>query len=186
MACLPQVLDSDEASKMPKVTIIAALAESNRVIGLCGKLPWSISEDLQRFKRLTLNHTVIMGRKTWEFDIQRCPLRHRVNVIVTSQFASSDLQPICENDSLGVWFARSLSEALRLSANQEKVFIIGGASIYTQSIDLADTLELTIVEGNYEGDVFFPEYRNLVDVEFKQVNVELRDGYRFETYDRIV
>jgi dihydrofolate reductase len=171
---------------MPKMTIIAALAESNRVIGLHGKLPWSIPEDLKRFKRLTLNHIVIMGRKTWECDIQQCPLRHRVNVIVTSQQSSSHLQPICENDSLGVWFTRSLSEALSLSANHEKVFIIGGASIYTQAIDLADTLELTIVDGNYEGDVFFPEYRNLVDVEFQRVNVELRDGYRFETYDRIV
>lgn len=169
---------------MPKVIIIAALAESNRVIGSQGKLPWSIPEDLRRFRQLTQNHTVIMGRKTWEFDIQQRPLPQRVNVIVTSQSSVSHLQPICENNSLGVWFARSLSEALD-RCSTEKAFIIGGAAIYAQAIDLADTLELTIVEGNPAGDVFFPEYVDRIGSEFKLIKHEQREGYRFETYDRI-
>lgn len=177
-------LSLNQAIRMPKLVIIAALAESNRVIGYRGRLPWSIPEDLKRFRQLTQNHTVIMGRKTWEFDLQQRPLSRRSNVIVTSQFPVSSLQPKCENDSLSVWFVRSLSQALTLSATSEEIFIIGGASIYAQAIDLADQLELTIVEGCYEGDVFFPEYRDRIDHEFKLSKLEQRDGYRFETYDR--
>jgi dihydrofolate reductase len=168
---------------MPEIIVIAALAESSRAIGYQGKLPWSIPADLQRFKQLTLHHTVIMGRKTWEFDIQRRPLRQRLNIIITSQSDQSDLQPTDKNNSLGVWFVRSLSEALDRCSNQEKVFIMGGASIYTPAIDLADQLELTIVEGNYPGDVFFPMYP--IDDNFNLVKRESREGYRFETYARI-
>ncbi|MGG6267019.1 dihydrofolate reductase [Leptolyngbya sp. AN03gr2] len=156
---------------MPEVILIAAIAQTNGVIGDRGKLPWSIPEDLQRFRQLTLNHTVIMGRKTWEFDLQKRPLSQRINVIVSSQSFQSD-QPNVE-------FVRSLSEALDRPA--EKLFVIGGASIYRQALEFVDCMELTIVEGDYEGDVHFLEWREHLD-EFQLIRSDQRNGFRFETY----
>ncbi|MBD2081655.1 dihydrofolate reductase [Leptolyngbya sp. FACHB-17] len=160
---------------MSEIILIAAIAQTNGVIGNCGKLPWSIPEDLQRFRQLTLHHTVIMGRKTWEFDLQKRPLSQRTNVIVSSQPLKSELP--------NVEFVRSLSDALERP--EEKLFVIGGASIYRQALELVDRMELTIVEGNYEGDVFFLEWRDRLN-EFELVNLESRAGYRFETYRRVV
>ncbi|MBW4444049.1 MAG: dihydrofolate reductase [Plectolyngbya sp. WJT66-NPBG17] len=158
---------------MPEVILIAAIAQTNGVIGDRGKLPWSIPEDLQRFRKLTLHHTVIMGRKTWEFDLQKRPLPHRKNVIVSSQFLKSNLP--------NVEFVRSLSEVLDCS--DEKLFVIGGASIYRQALEFVDRMELTIVEGDYTGDIFFLEWRDCLS-EFELVKSEQRNGYRFETYCR--
>lgn len=163
---------------MPEIVIIAALAESNGAIGHQGKLPWSLPEDLVRFRQLTLNHTVIMGRKTWEFDLEKRPLKLRSNIIVSSQLASQLM------NSSDVWFARSIHQALDRARTAEKVFIIGGATVYTQTIDLADTLELTWVEGNYPGDVFFPVGRDWILERFELAIVEQRTGFRFETFRR--
>ncbi len=159
---------------MSELIVIAALAECNRVIGQAGKLPWSIPEDLKRFRHLTLDHTVIMGRKTWEFDLERRSLPHRSNIVVSRFLAP---QP-------EIQVARSLQEALKLSTNQEKVFLIGGANLYEQGIAIADKWLLTIIEGQYEGDTFFPAYDHLVGTKFALVAVEPREGYRFESYQR--
>jgi dihydrofolate reductase len=159
---------------MPEVIVIAALAESNRVIGKSGKLPWSIPEDLRRFKHLTLHHTVIMGRKTWQFDLEMRSLPHRQNVVI-SRFLSP--RP-------NILVARSLTQALQMCANQEKVFLIGGASVYAEGLEISDSWRLTIVEGHYEGDTFFPQYDHLIGTKFERVAVELREGYRFESYQR--
>lgn len=156
---------------MSEIVLIAAITESNGVIGDRGKLPWSIPEDLQRFRQLTLHHTVIMGRKTWEFDLQRRPLPQRRNIIVSSQFFQAD----------GVEFVRSLSQAFEYS--DSILFVIGGASIYRQALDFVDRMELTIVEGDYSGDTFFLEWRDRL-MEFELIHLEQRDGYRFETYQR--
>jgi dihydrofolate reductase len=116
-----------------------------------------------------------MGRKTWEFDLRKRPLPERRNIVISSQSLQAD----------GVEFARSLSQALECT--DAKRFIIGGASIYRQALDLdvVDRMELTIVEGNYSGDVFFCEWRDRLP-DFELVNVELHQGYRFETYRRIM
>ncbi|BAU13402.1 dihydrofolate reductase [Leptolyngbya sp. NIES-3755] len=159
---------------MPEVILIAAIAQTNGVIGNRGKLPWSIPEDLQRFRQLTLNHTVIMGRKTWEFDLQKRPLSHRINVIVSSQSLESD-QPNVE-------FVRSLSEALDRSA--EKLFVIGGAMIYEQAIDFVEILELTWVEGDFQGDVIFPVKRDRILEAFDLIRVDQRTGFKFEMFRR--
>lgn len=158
---------------MPEIILIAAIAQTHDIIGDRGKLPWSIPEDLQRFRQLTLHHTVIMGRKTWEFDLQKRPLSQRTNVIVSSQSLQSD-QPNVE-------FVRSLSEAFDRAA--EKLFVIGGASIYRQALAFVDRMELTIVEGDYQGDVIFSEWRDRLD-EFQLIQSEHRNGYRFESYCR--
>ncbi len=158
---------------MPEIILIAAIAQTNGIIGNRGKLPWSIPEDLQRFRKLTLNHTVIMGRKTWEFDLRKRPLSQRQNVIVSSQLLKSDLP--------NVEFVRSLSEAF--DRTDEKVFVIGGGSIYRQALEFVDRMELTIVEGDYQGDVFFLEWRERLN-EFELISLEQRNGYRFETYKK--
>ena len=159
---------------MSELILIAAIAQTNGVIGDRGRLPWSIPEDLQRFRRLTLNHTVIMGRKTWEFDLQKRPLPQRNHVIISSQLLKSDHST--------VEFARSLSEAIDRTA--EKLFIIGGATLYAQTIELADSLELTWIEGEYSGDVFFPIKRNRILEQFDLAIVAQKTGFRFETFRR--
>ncbi|NJK27596.1 MAG: dihydrofolate reductase [Coleofasciculaceae cyanobacterium SM2_3_26] len=86
--------------------------------------------------------------------------------------------------SLGVDFVTSLPEALALVANEEKVFIVGGATIYAQALPLADTLDLTLVEGDYDADTFFPAYEDLRDREFHLATEDVRDGFSFVLYRR--
>jgi dihydrofolate reductase len=168
-----------------EIIIIAALAESNRVIGKDGKLPWRIPEDSARFKHLTLGHAVVMGRKTWEYDIEKCPLIHRYNIIISTSPDDHEIAEDCPEYPYGLAFVNSLPEALKKAETATKVFIVGGASIYAQALEVADTLELTLIEGTYEGDTFFPDYAHLIGSQFGLVNQEIRLGYRFETYKRI-
>lgn len=126
------------------ISIIVAVAQ-NGVIGADNKLLWHISEDLQRFKRITTGHPVIMGRKTFE-SLGR-PLPNRENVLITRR---KDYSPE------GVRIAHSLEEAAGLFPSDEEVFIIGGGEIYRQALDIADRLYLTIVKHDYEGDTHFP------------------------------
>jgi dihydrofolate reductase len=146
--------------------------DRGRVIGAEGKLPWHIPEDLQRFKALTTGHTIIMGRKTFE-SIGR-PLPKRTNIVVTR-----DSQWQAE----GVAVAPSIEAALQKALGDE-AFIIGGGEIYEQTVDQADRLYLTLVDGAYEGDAFFPDFDAAA---FTEVSREQYDGpppYAFVTYDR--
>jgi dihydrofolate reductase len=169
----------------PEVIIISALAERNRVIGKDGKLPWSIPEDSARFQRLTRNHVVVMGRKTWEFDVEKRPLSHRCNIIVSR--SSQRLTPSEQlHYPFELFFANSLRGALDTVQDRQKVFIAGGAGLYHEALEFADTLELTMVEGDYEGDTFFPDYAHLIGRDFELVRQELHSGYRYETYRRVL
>ena len=161
----------------PEIVLIAAIAEKNRVIGKDGKLPWYISPDLKRFKRLTIGHSVVMGRKTFESILQRLgkPLPERRNIVLTSN--RSIHYP--EVETFG-----SIEAALEALSDEPMVFIIGGESVYEKTFRLADRLELTIVEGDYEGDAFFPAYQHLIGERFHLVDKEQREGYFFETYKR--
>jgi len=170
----------------PEIIIIAALAESNRVIGKKGKLPWKIPRDAQRFRELTIGHAVIMGRKTWELDVEKQPLVDRYNVVISNSITPDEIASLQLQYPLNLAFVSSLSDALKKVQNHNKIFIVGGASIYSQSLNLADTLELTLVEGDFQGDTFFPEYEFLIGDQFAMVNKETHTGYRFETYKRIV
>lgn len=155
---------------MSEIIIIVA-ASGNNVIGKDGKIPWHIKEDLQRFKRLTLNHPVIMGRKTYE-SLPVKPLKDRTNIVLTRD----------KNfDAVGVIVKHSLKDALEYCKNFDKVFLIGGQSVFEKGLKFADTLELTRVDGNYDGDVFFPEIN--FD-EWTLENKEARDGYSFLTYKK--
>jgi len=171
----------------PEIIIIAALGRSNRVIGKRGKLPWSIPEDSQRFKAVTLTHPIVMGRNTWESDLDQCPLPQRWNIVVTSSPQALSQSEQCQDLSLGLDFVSSLQEAIQLVQDQgkDKVYIVGGARLYAQALEIADTLDLTLVEGEYEGDVFFPPYEHLIGSPFQRVNQEIHTGFSFEQYRRI-
>ncbi|MCA9364720.1 MAG: dihydrofolate reductase [Candidatus Moranbacteria bacterium] len=135
----------------PKVSIVAAIGK-NRELGKDNSLLWQIPEDLKRFKRLTSGHVIVMGEKTFH-SIGR-PLPHRTNVVLSRD----------ENFSPdGVVVARSIDDALLIARKHEReeIFVIGGAQIYEQFLLCADRLYLTLVEGDFEADTFFPEYENI-------------------------
>lgn len=153
-----------------KLAIIAAIAK-NRVIGNGGTLPWHISEDLKRFKKLTAGHAVLMGRKTFESLGRQLP--NRRNVVLTSQAIA------------GVETYRSLSQALSALRNEKRVFVIGGGQIYALLLDRADELYLTLVDQEVDGDTFFPPYEDLVRLRFRLVSREDHTGFVFLDYARI-
>ena len=128
------------------IKIISALS-SNRVIGNDGKIPWFIKGELKRFKELTLNHNVVMGRKT--FDSIGKILEQRNNVIIS------------KNTSLVVEGAKvvsSFEDALTVCDNRKDTFIIGGSKIYEIALSYSEYLILTIIDKKFEGDTFFPKY----------------------------
>jgi|GEM_PF-41645 len=135
--------------KEPRISLISAIAKKNRAIGKDNALLWHIPEDFKHFKDLTSGHAIVMGENTYR-SIGR-PLPNRTNIVLslTPSFAPE-----------GCVVVQSIDEALAKAreAEQEEIFIIGGASIYKQFIPMADRLYLTLVEGEYEADTFFPEY----------------------------
>jgi len=135
------------------VSIIAALAEPSRAIGLRGGLPWKLPADLARFKQLTLGHTLIMGRTTWEPLSGRGLPRRRIIVLSRSG-------PIGGND---VKVASTLSEALELAEHdsaESETFIAGGAQVYRAALaqEVVDRMHLTLVHAQVEADTYFPPY----------------------------
>lgn len=128
-----------------RVALIAALAR-NGVIGRDNQLPWRLSADLQRFKRLTLGKPVVMGRKTWE-SLRR-PLPGRRNIVVTrDRYFGAE----------GCVITHSVEEALAAAAGSDEVMVIGGAQLYAQTLALADRLYLTEIDAQVEGDARFPD-----------------------------
>jgi dihydrofolate reductase len=152
-----------------KIAIIAAIAR-NRVIGKEGALPWHISEDLKRFKRLTFGHPVLMGRRTWE-SLGR-PLPGRRNVVVTSGSLPS------------VEHYASIEAALEALNDQEIVFVIGGATMYDHLLDRADLLYLTLLSSDVDGDTVFPPFQHLLGSTFVEIAREEYDGFAFVDYRR--
>ena len=130
----------------PKIYLVAAVA-SNGVIGRDGQLPWHLPEDLKHFKRLTLGHPVIMGRRTWES--LKGPLPGRDNIVVTSQAGY---------DAPGAAVASSLEGALALCIGEPVAFVIGGSRLFEESLPIAAGLVMTEIEREYEGDTWFPKY----------------------------
>lgn len=130
------------------ISIIVAIANDN-VIGKDNKLIWHISEDLKRFKRITNNHKMIMGRKTFQSLPGVLPNREHIIITRDSNFnVDSNQVSICHDlDSLIKKYENS----------EEEVFIIGGAEIYTQFLPYAHKLYLTRINHNFDGDTYFPE-----------------------------
>ncbi len=165
--------------KRPEIVLIAALSEANRVIGRQGKLPWHIPEDLKHFKALTRGHPIIMGRKTFTSILDEFggPLPERRNIVLTRR-GLPETYP-------GVETYASLEDALEAVRDAPVVFIGGGERVYEQTLPLADRLELTLVEGSYEGDTFFPPFEHLIGTVFEKTREIPGQGYRFLTLRRI-
>lgn len=176
------------------ITIIAALSEKNNVIGKDGGIPWHLLTDMKRFKELTTGHTVVMGRKTYESIPSKFrPLPNRNNIVLTSQFDYQETGiEICLSSEI---LADAVFEDTIL---YPQIFIIGGASLYKFCIPFADKLELTFVDGKYDGDTFFPPFFRIGDeITFDQHNSFTRTKfeypmrssdnliYSFQTFERI-
>lgn len=118
-------------------------------IGFDNHLPWNLPDDLQHFKRTTLGHHMIMGRKTF-LSLGR-PLPRRINIILSRNLSY--------NPQADVVIAHSLEEAILLAENNQETetFIVGGASLYRQSLPLAHRLYLTLVHTQAKADTFFPQ-----------------------------
>lgn len=163
-----------------RISIIVAAAE-NGVIGRNGELPWHLSGDLRRFKQLTMDHTIIMGRRTWESIGRALPGRHTVVV---------SRNPELQIDVANVDRASGLDEALELARGRgdKEAFIVGGAELYRESLDKADRIYLTRVCATVDGDTSFPEVAwsdwRLIATEEYGANEKNDHAYRFETYDR--
>jgi dihydrofolate reductase len=162
------------------ISIIVAVAE-NGVIGRGGKLPWQLSDDLRRFKRLTMGHTIVMGRRTWE-SIGR-PLAGRQMIVVSRQ-------PGYRVDLQGIRAAANLADALRMAeaAGDDEAFIIGGAEMYREALPRAHRLYMTRVHAQVAGDTQFPSYDA---AEWRQLSSELHAAdakndlpFSFEVYER--
>ncbi|MGZ9030213.1 MAG: dihydrofolate reductase [Burkholderiaceae bacterium] len=161
------------AAKAPRVTLILARAR-NGVIGANGGLPWRLPEDLQFFKRTTMGHPIVMGRKTWE-SIGR-PLPGRRSVVVTRdrRFAVP-----------GAEVAHSLGEAVLRCAEAEEIFVIGGAQLYAEALPRADRLLLTEIDADFDGDTFLPAPSSDVWAESSRERHPPTDGrsYAFDFVD---
>jgi dihydrofolate reductase len=130
----------------PRIYLVAAVA-SNGIIGANGGLPWHLPEDLAHFKRLTLGHPVIMGRRTWES--LKGPLPGRDNIVVTRTPGY---------EAAGAAVASSLEAALALCWGEPVAFVIGGSRLFAESLPVAAGLVMTEIERDFEGDTRFPDY----------------------------
>lgn len=160
------------------VTIIASVA-ANRVIGKDGGQPLYLKADLKRFRQLTLNHPVVMGRRTYEAIAAKAggPLPKRQNFVVSRQEGFT---------APGCTVCSSLGEALGEAAKLDtQVFVIGGAQIFQLALPLADRLELTEIRKDLEGDAHFPELEAGAWREVGRIKCE-EDGVSFDfaTYER--
>ncbi|MNO48376.1 Dihydrofolate reductase [compost metagenome] len=158
------------------ITLIWAMSR-NGVIGVNNQLPWRIPADLKFFKEQTTGKTMIMGRKTWE-SLGCRPLPNRRSVVLTGDYAY---------EAEGADIVHTVEEALEY-AKTEELMIIGGGAVFQLFLEYADTLLVTLIDQEFEGDVFFPK----IDwTEFNLVSEiqGIRDDknpydYRFLTYKR--
>ncbi|PIU23156.1 MAG: diacylglycerol kinase [Chloroflexi bacterium CG08_land_8_20_14_0_20_45_12] len=155
---------------MTEIIAIAAVAKNN-VIGKEGKIPWYIKEDFEHFKRLTIGHSCIMGMNTYE-SLPTKPLPKRENIVLTFD---KDYNPS------GTVVRHSFKEALDHCKGKDKVFICGGASVYKLGMEVADRLEITHIDKDYDGDTYFPK----IDLDKWEVSdKEDHDQYSFVSYSR--
>ncbi len=145
---------------MANVSIIVAMSE-NRVMGVNNHLPWNIPEDLKRFKAITLDHPIVMGRKTFE-SIGRI-LPRRTNIVI-----SRDRSYRVEGGAICHSFEESLQWAGR-SPGSDEIFVIGGAEIFKLALPLARRIYLTEVHWPFEGDTFFPAFP---ETDFQEISRE--------------
>jgi dihydrofolate reductase len=172
---------SSRPAHVPIVSLLVAVA-ANGVIGRDNRIPWRLPEDLAYFKRLTLGHPVVMGRKTYESIIASLgkPLPGRTNIVVTRQPGFS---------APGCTVAASFDAALDAARAANEVFVIGGAEIYRLALARADRVYLTRLDAAFEGDTFFPaldpaEWREASRVDHPPAGGRAF-GFAYLRYDRV-
>ncbi len=131
------------------LSIIAAVQKKDRGLGKAGRLLWHISEDLKRFKALTMGHPIIMGKRTFASLGRALP--GRLNIVLSRE---------PEFRAEGCTVCGSLEEAIQIASQKDpnEIFVIGGGDVYRQALPLAQKLYLTLVESDKDADTFFPEY----------------------------
>ncbi len=159
------------------LTSIVAVAE-NGVIGNNNDLVWHLPVDLKHFKNLTLNHHIIMGRKTWE-SIGSKPLPRRTHIVITRN---------PNYVAKGALVVSSIEDAIKAVKNDEHPFIIGGAQIFKVAMPFVKRMEITYVHANLEGDTFMPDWdkSEWTLVSEKRFNKDEKHAYNltFSRYDR--
>lgn len=153
------------------ITLIAA-HDKNLVIGKEGGLPWHYPEDLKHFKKTTLGKTIIMGRGVFE-ELNEIPLPERRNIVLSTTQSYDQVDTYT-----------SLDEALN-SVDEEEIFIIGGGVLYREAIKRADRLIITEIHEDYEGDTYFPEYRDQIGKVWKEHKREDKEELSFVVYERL-
>jgi dihydrofolate reductase len=161
------------------ITLVVALGR-NREIGKDNQLLWHMPKDLQHFKDITSGHPIVMGRKTYE-SIGK-PLPNRTNIVVSRK------QNWFEE---GILIVGSLKEALKFAKKiDDEVMVIGGADIFKQTIEVADKLQVTLVDESFEADTFFPVINEkdwaLVAEEKHEKDEKNSFNFSFQTYERIL
>jgi len=154
-----------------EIILIAAMS-ANRVLGNRQAIPWQIAGEQQRFKQTTWGYPLIMGRKT--FDSIGRALPGRRNIVLSRQAAFR---------AAGAETVPSLAAALALCAGEEKVFVIGGEQLFTLALPLADTIILTTIAREVEGDTFFPEFEPYFSKESEE-RVSGAEPYVIEIFRR--
>ena len=160
-----------------KISLIVAMAQ-NRVIGKNNQMPWHLSADLKRFRAITMNSPILMGRKTFE-SIGK-PLDGRENLILSH---NANYQP------QGCHVFQSLEKALQTAETLgDELFIIGGATLYEMTLPLAQKLYLTQIQTEFDGDTFFPEFdfSDWKEIACEQIDNDEKANfsYRFLTLEK--
>jgi dihydrofolate reductase len=153
-----------------KISLIVAMA-SNRAIGLNNQMPWHLSADLKRFKQITMGHPIIMGRLTFEAVGRSLP--GRTNIIVSRNPAYL---------AGGCVVVDSVDAAIHYGCRlADEVFIIGGSTLYEATLPIADTLYITQINQDFEGDTFFPDFdrNNWSEVEREDVADDVKVNFTY-------
>ena len=154
---------------MPKISLIVAVA-CNGVIGANNRIPWHVPGEQALFKRITMGHHIVMGRKTYE-SIGRL-LPGRTTVIVTRQR---------DYAVPGAIIAHSLRDAINVAARDDEIFVIGGAELFREALPVAERIHLSEIDQEPEGDVFMPEIDRR---EWREVASEQHPGFRYSVLER--
>lgn len=159
-------------------TLIAAIGKNNE-LGKNNDLIWHLPADLKRFKKITSGHHIIMGRNTYE-SIGK-PLPNRTSIIISRNL---------DYKAEGCFVTNSIEKALEIAKNDTSPFIIGGAQIYKQALDIVDCLDICKVHEDFDADVFFPEIDlsvwEVIDKQDFLADDKNKHNYSFVKYQRIV
>jgi dihydrofolate reductase len=164
----------------PKISFVVAM-DRNHLIGDGDNLPWHLPDEMHRFKEITMGHAVLMGRKTYESIPEKFrPLTGRTNIVLTSQK---------NYEAPGCLVVHELEEALTAVSPDEELMVIGGARVFDELMPHVDRLYLTEIDGEYVGDVYFPEFNRdewrEVDREYHPRDERHDSPFTFLVLDRI-